>query len=473
MSLIKGKQLSNPFQYSGSFIVTGSVVATSFTGSISASSIVGLNLDNSRIATGSITASVADAGFSIVSGSRNLLFVSSSGRINIGGVSSSLDLVTISGSGGITWTSLNTPFVNTSRIYTDTSDNLRFFAGLANGRTMVFEGAGITFESSGSGFASFNTKLRVTAPGNADRAALITGPGLSSTTYGLVVQNASAGTGLSVLDNQYVGINTAFPLAPFHISSSITQPVTSGSTTYNILANPRFTNTAPNQIQTAFRLNPTFTGSFSGSNTTNIIADFGASNIGTQLLVNDVISGSIYLVNDISGLPIIEATSDWVFNLYEYPNVIFQKSGSALKLGLPRTQTTSSTVTIQSDTIINEGYGFVHRTTQVSGSTLGVATSSLFTVPLASSATAYLSAVITGYDTTLRTAVVGEIKASFKRAGGNALLIGTGSKYINTDGTGVPANFDFVVGSTSGSLLVYGSGSGLYDWKATITTQIV
>jgi hypothetical protein len=125
------------------------------------------------------------------------------------------------------------------------------------------------------------------------------------------------------------------------------------------------------------------------------------------------------------------------------------------------------------ETIINEGYGFVHRTTQVSGSTLGVATSSLFTVPLASSATAYLSAVITGYDTTLRTAVVGEIKASFKRAGGNALLIGTGSKYINTDGTGVPANFDFVVGSTSGSLLVYGSGSGLYDWKATITTQIV
>ena len=153
--------------------------------------------------------------------------------------------------------------------------------------------------------------------------------------------------------------------------------------------------------------------------------------------------------------------------------MIFQKSGSALKLGLLKTQTTSSTVTIQSDTIINEGYGFVHRTTQVSGSTVGVATSSLFTVPLVSSATAYLSAIITGYDTTLRTAVVGEIKASFKRAGGNAVLIGTGSKYINTDGTGVPANFDFVVGSTSGSLLVYGSGSGLYDWKATITTQIV
>lgn len=473
MSLLKGKQLTNPFQYSGSFNITGSLNATSITGSISASNIVGLNLDNSRIATGSITASVSDSGFNIVSGSRNLMFVSSSGRINIGGVSSSLDLLTISGSGGITWTSLTAPFTSPSRIYSDTLDNLHFAVNTANGKSYVFDGSGVSFEFSSSGFANFNTKLRINAPGNATNALNIVGPGLSSASFGLVVQNASSQPGLVVADNGYVGINTSNPAAPFHLSSSVTQPVSSGSTTYGLLINPRFSNTAPNQIQTALRISPVFTGSFSGSNTTNVIADLGSSNVGTQLLVNDIISGSIYLVNDISGLPILEATSDWVTNIYEYPNIIFQKTGSVIKMGLLRTQTTSSNITIQADTILNEGYGFTHRTTQISGSTVGIGTSSLFTLSLASSATAYVSAIVTGYDTTLRTAVVGQIQVAVKRAGGNAILIGTGSKWLDTDGTGSTANFDFVVGSTSGSLLVYGSGSGLYDWKATVTTQIV
>jgi hypothetical protein len=69
--------------------------------------------------------------------------------------------------------------------------------------------------------------------------------------------------------------------------------------------------------------------------------------------------------------------------------------------------------------------------------------------------------------------VAGEIKATIKNTGSVVQLVGTGSKYIDFDVAASNANFDFVVGGTSGSLLVYGSGSGLYNWSTTVTTQIV
>jgi hypothetical protein len=116
-----------------------------------------------------------------------------------------------------------------------------------------------------------------------------------------------------------------------YISQSLSQSANVGATIYGLSISPRFTNTTSSQTQTALRVNPTFTGSFSGSNTTNNIVDFGSSAIGTQFIINDVTSGSIYQVNDSIGIPIIEATSDWVVNLYEGPsNVIFKKSGSAV-----------------------------------------------------------------------------------------------------------------------------------------------
>ena len=65
---------------------------------------------------------------------------------------------------------------------------------------------------------------------------------------------------------------------------------------------------------------------------TNIIADFGAASAGSQLTVTDVTSGSIYMVNDVSGLPIIEATSDWTVNMYNYPNLVFNKTGSQVNI---------------------------------------------------------------------------------------------------------------------------------------------
>jgi hypothetical protein len=38
------------------------------------------------------------------------------------------------------------------------------------------------------------------------------------------------------------------------------------------------------------------------------------------------------MVNDVSGLPIIEATSDWTVNMYNFPNIVFQKTGSTVNI---------------------------------------------------------------------------------------------------------------------------------------------
>jgi len=38
------------------------------------------------------------------------------------------------------------------------------------------------------------------------------------------------------------------------------------------------------------------------------------------------------MVNDVSGLPIIEATSDWTVNMYNFPNLVFQKTGSQVNI---------------------------------------------------------------------------------------------------------------------------------------------
>ena len=96
---------------------------------------------------------------------------------------------------------------------------------------------------------------------------------------------------------------------------------------------PTFYQTTASQSETAFRVAATFnTSSVLATGGTNIIADFGASSVGSQLTVTDITSGSIYMVNDVSGLPIIEATSDWTVNMYNFPNLVFQKTGSQVNI---------------------------------------------------------------------------------------------------------------------------------------------
>jgi len=257
----------------------------------------------------------------------------------------------------------------------------------------------------------------------------------------------------------------------FMISGSVSQPPTVGSRSTFVDITPTIGYTTSSQVNTAFRINATFTGSsaFTASQN-NIIADFGATSAGSQLTITDVTSGSIYMVNDVSGLPIIEANSNWDVFMYDYPNTVFKKTGSVIELGI--TNNTSSAVLVKSDIVINEGLGITHRTLQVSSSTSGNVTSSLYNLPFTNtSSSVFISAIVTGYDTGSRDTISGEIKGTIRYRAGVATIVGSNYSYLNSDNLAV--GFGLVAGSTSGSILVYGTGSRAYQWGATVTTQII
>lgn len=163
--------------------------------------------------------------------------------------------------------------------------------------------------------------------------------GTSSTTGNAFIINNSTPLALHIVQNngQQIIQSPVISLSPsqsaYIISQSISQSTTVGAQVYGVNITPRFQNTTSSQTQTAFRINALFTGSFSGSTTQNIIADFGATNVGSQLVITDVVSGSIWSVNDISGLPIAEAFSDGRFVIWDYPQQVLVKSGSNITIG--------------------------------------------------------------------------------------------------------------------------------------------
>jgi hypothetical protein len=87
------------------------------------------------------------------------------------------------------------------------------------------------------------------------------------------------------------------------------------------------------------------------------------------------------------------------------------------------------------------------------------------------SASVYLHAVINGYDTGSRETINGDIKGTISYRNGSAATVGFTSKYLNSEVEMV--NFDIVAGGTSGSILVYGTGSRYYLFGATVTTQTI
>ncbi|CAB4142946.1 hypothetical protein UFOVP449_94 [uncultured Caudovirales phage] len=255
----------------------------------------------------------------------------------------------------------------------------------------------------------------------------------------------------------------------FLVTQQLSQSSTVGSQIYGVNISPIMFGTTGSQTETAFRVAPTFTGSALATASVNIIADFGAVNVGSQLVVNDIVSGSIYMVNDISGLPIIEATSDWTVNMYDFPSRVFRKTGSIIELGI--LSSTASSVNFLADTILNEGVGVVYRTTQASGSTFGAVTSSLWRLLQTATSSVFVQATVTGFDTGSRDTIGGDIKGVIKFNAGTASFVGTPTSYSVSDNPGV--GFALVAGNRSGSLLVYGTGSRAYQWAATVITQIV
>jgi hypothetical protein len=235
---------------------------------------------------------------------------------------------------------------------------------------------------------------------------------------------------------------------------------------------PTFFSTTSSQTETALRVSPTFTGSYSGSLASNVIVDFGTSTSGSILLIDDVTSGSIYTVNDYFGLPVFEVFSDAQINMYDYPYTVFNKSGSYLNLGLPQTFAIDSAVNIKADLVIDEGLGIVSRVAQGNGTTLNDSTASLYTYTFgAASGSVLMSAVVTGYDSASRDMISGEVKSSIRYRANTAGIVGTNFRYINADNNAV--GFDITVSSNTAVLRAYGTGSRTYIWGATITTQII
>jgi len=165
----------------------------------------------------------------------------------------------------------------------------------------------------------------------------VRGSGATSATTNFLLQNSTPTNLMTVLDNgQFAFSSPVISLAntqsAFWISQSISQSAVIGAQVYGVNITPTFFATTASQTETAFRVAATFTGSAAATGGTNIIADLGATSVGSQFTVTDVTSGSIYMVNDVSGLPIIEATSDWTVIMYNFPNKVFEKRGNNVNI---------------------------------------------------------------------------------------------------------------------------------------------
>lgn len=315
-------------------------------------------------------------------------------------------------------------------------------------------------EITGSLFGTASWALNVVGGGGGGSAFPFTGSAQITGSLGITGSFAIGGNITATSGSSYL-----------IVSHSLIQPSQTGSQIFDVNITPTFTYTAPNQTQTALRVRATFTGSSNlTSSQANVIADFGATSVGSQFLVNDVTSGSIYMVNDVSGLPIIEANSNWDVFIYDYPSTVFKKTGSVLELGVQGNP--SSSVLIKSDIVVNEGMAFSYTSSQATGSTVGAVTSSLYSVRFSNtSASVYIHAIVTGYDTGSRDTITGDIKGTVRYRSGVATVVGVDQTFINSDAQVV--NFDIVAGGTSGSLLVYGTGSRAYQWGATVVTQVI
>jgi len=165
----------------------------------------------------------------------------------------------------------------------------------------------------------------------------VRGSGTTNATTTFLLQNSTPTNLMTVLDNGQTTfsspvISLTTSQSAFTISQSISASNTVGGQYYGVNITPTFFSTTSSQTETALRVAATFTGSAASIGGQNIIADFGATSAGSQFTVTDVTSGSIYMVNDVSGLPIIEATSDWTVNMYNYPNLVFNKTGSQVNI---------------------------------------------------------------------------------------------------------------------------------------------
>jgi hypothetical protein len=263
--------------------------------------------------------------------------------------------------------------------------------------------------------------------------------------------------------------STANATCGWNLNQTLTQRGTGCDTLYATYINPTIIYAQNNQTNKALSVQALFTGTtLTWTGTTNIIADFGATNIGTQLTVSDVISGTIYGVNDVSGLPIIDATSNWDVNMYDFPNRVFTKTNKSLILGV--SGNSASTVTIQSDLIFNENIGLGYRMSQVTGLTTGSSVSVLYQLTIPTGQTVFLTTSTLGrannanMDSTL-----GEIKFTAKRSlTGSLTQVGAVQGFVNRDNNNTNVGIDI---SSNNIRLVVTGNTDTYLWASNIIAQ--
>ena len=263
--------------------------------------------------------------------------------------------------------------------------------------------------------------------------------------------------------------STANATCGWNLNQTLTQRGTGCDTLYATYINPTIIYAQNNQTNKALSVQASFTGTtLTWTGATNIIADFGATNVGTQLSITDVISGTIYGVNDVSGLPIIDATSNWDVNMYDFPNKVFTKTGKSLILGV--SGNSASTTTIQSDLIFNEGIGLGYRMSQVTGVTTGSSVSVLYQLTIPTGQTVFLITNTLGrannanMDSTL-----GEIKFTAKRSlTGSLTQVGVAQGFVNRDNNNTNIGIDI---SSNNIRLVVTGNTDTYLWASNIITQ--
>ena len=319
--------------FSGSLFGTASYVTGSIHGSTNPALSASYALTASYATFAGGGAGFPFSGSAVITGS---LLISGSGLIVSGSLTTTQGITgslfgTASYVSGAVFTS-NNPALSSSyaltasyvdgNIFTDTNRALTASYALTAGATPG------TAES-----ASFVTASGVWGPNGSN--SILTSSYAVTASYALNGGGGGAGfpyTGVAaILGSLILTGSAASGSSIFAITGSVIQSQSIGNQVYGINITPTMVFNTGSQTNTAFRVTPTFSGSatFSGSQS-NIVADFGAAGVGTQFSVTDVVSGSIYTVNDISGLPIIEALSDWTVNMYNFPTKVFQKTGSAI-----------------------------------------------------------------------------------------------------------------------------------------------
>jgi hypothetical protein len=336
-----------------------------------------------------------------------------------------------------------------------------------NGNVLNIGTSSIVISASTSAFATTSSNIFI---GNqVISGSLIVTSGITGSLYGTSSWTTNSLTSSYASGSKVFSISSSYALtASYAINGSGGSSLTTGSTY---------------PITSSWSINSISASYFSGSISNAIQADTASYASGSNIFA---ISSSYaltasYALNSTGGTTLntgstYPITSSWSINSItsSYIDAGNITTGRLNNNILPTQMnvtniTASSTAIFQGDYIFNKGYGISYTNTQVTASTSGATTASLYNLTFGNiSSSVYMFAIVSGYDTGNRNSILGDIKSTIKYQNGQVALIGPNTLFVNSDTT---ATFNVLTGSISASLLVYGVTGRSYNWGATISTQ--